>query len=426
MNVEKVNDKFVAYVDTGKVYTFGRSIGRPIIKRIEGKKRHKVVEKAKKFLNNLNIVKEKEKKQYLSLGAAYDDLEKKWQRKVNAKNKTPLIKKGKGMTPETKSRYEDYAKSLFILLADGESRPNGGFLSKEKKEERNKLEEQGRLIDVNTIDKSFIDKFLTDLIDKESESQAWRVYWVFTQILLRVEQKDMLGKNWVSPHHVFTEDAPTYSSTGGEVIDQKEAHIIRKQILAEFLETYSRESFIMMLMSYTGAYWGEIAALTVADFNFKDFQITFSKSRNSRSGRISLIKAAHLRVQKTKSNTIRIVTVAPETLQFVQKYIEHHKLKMSDYLFHSDLELKNEQKGKLYDLTRTLVIRCCKKAGVNLSATRLFRYFVSTSYTNIIGATRDEKKMRLGHKSDSVQDLYTVYEDPNALEHAKQIAQLYK
>jgi integrase len=182
----------------------------------------------------------------------------------------------------------------------------------------------------------------------------------------------------------------------------------------------------MMLMSYTGAYWGEIAALTVADFNFKDFQITFSKSRNSRSGRISLIKAAHLRVQKTKNNTIRIVTVAPETLQFVQKYIEHHKLKMSDYLFHSDLELKNEQKGKLYDLTRTLVIRCCKKAGVNLSATRLFRYFVSTSYTNIIGGTRDEKKMRLGHKSDSVQDLYTVYEDPNALEHAKQIAQLYK
>ena len=164
-----------------------------------------------------------------------------------------------------------------------------------------------------------------------------------------------------------------------------------------------------MIQAHTGARWGEIAALTVGDVDFKKNRISINKSRSAKTGKVGLTKSGHLRSDEADLGE-RVVPIFPQFTDMIADYIDHSNLK-NENLFDCT-----------YKVTQDTFIAACKRAGSTQKETKIFRRFVSTNLRKQ-GATRDDVRLALGHSNDATQDIYVTHSYQNADNHA---AKLFK
>jgi len=352
--------------------------GKPKERRFFHSKKHEAVAKAMDFLHNDlgNSVTIKSLKK-ISLEKVYDETWDSWNIKVLQKEKNP--KKKKTITRDTMSRYEDYANALFKIVP--------------------------KETDIGLIDKKWVNDFIKKLHQTKSESQAYRIYSVFNMIMLKAEQLDYIE---FSPTHAFKEDRPTYSSPGKKSIKPDEMKRILKQIYWSYNKYSSQSAFLLLIQAYTGARWGEIAALTVTDIDFKNNKIFINKSKSSKTGKISLTKSGHLKNDEADMGE-RIVPIAPKFADMIDNYINGENMKKDSFLFDCS-----------YTVSQDTFIAACKRAGSTQRETKIFRRFVSTQMRKI-GASPDEVKLRLGHSDIATQDIYVTHTDKNANNHAEKL-----
>ena len=388
MKTMKVNvrgeTKFCVVVETGEYDQYNK----PKIKRFFHSKKNEAVAKAMEFIGNKDKLPQTsnntithEVQKVIPLGNAYDELWSTWRIQVNKKEKNPKDKKG--ISQDTMIRYEDSAKALFKIVP--------------------------RDTNLLTINKLWVKQFIAKLDSTQSDSQAMRIYAVFHKIMVEAERLDFID---TSPTHAFKELRPSYSSDGKKSVDLNEYKRIYKQIMWSYMKYKSQSSLILLIQANTGARWGEVAALTHADIDFKRNQIHINKAK-SKLGNISLTKAGHLRSDQADKGE-RIVPIAEDFAEVIKDYIFSQKLKKAEYLF--DVSYNN---------SRLALRSACKRAGSTQSETKIFRRFVSSQYHRI-GASRDEVRLRLGHNHDATQDIYVTYADQNAVNHANQLHKLIK
>ena len=379
MKTYKVNvrgeQKFCVVVDTGVV----AANGRPKVKRFFSTKKNIAVDNAMEFLRTNDTQPEvtKQFKNY-PLIKVYDELWDDWRVKVALKEKNP--KKKKTLAQDTMTRYEESAKALW----------------KVRNENTN----------IYAIDKKWVNQFIKDLNSYQSESQAYRIYAVFEKIMTKAEQLDIIE---ISPTHAFAKDRPTYTAHGKKSIDQDEMKRILKQIKWSYDKYNSQTAFLLLIQAHTGARWGEIAALTVGDVDFKKNRISINKSRSAKTGKVGLTKSGHLRSDEADLGE-RVVPIFPQFTDMIADYIDHSNLK-NENLFDCT-----------YKVTQDTFIAACKRAGSTQKETKIFRRFVSTNLRKQ-GATRDDVRLALGHSNDATQDIYVTHSYQNADNHA---AKLFK
>jgi integrase len=366
-------NKYCVVVPTKQIDEFGK----PKEKRFFHSKKHEAVAKAMDFLHNdlgSSVTIKSLKK--ITLEKVYDETWDSWNIKVLQKEKNP--KKKNTITRDTMNRYEDYANALFKIVP--------------------------RDTDIGLIDKKWVNDFIKKLHQTKSESQAYRIYSVFNMIMLKAEQLDYIE---FSPTHAFKQDRPTYSSAGKKAIQPDEMKRILKEIYWSYNKYNSQSAFLLLIQAYTGARWGEIASLTVADIDFKNNKIFINKSKSSKTGKISLTKSGHLKQDEADMGE-RIVPIAPKFTNLINNYIENSTVE-GDSLFNCS-----------YTVSQDTFIAACKRAGSLQKETKIFRRFVSTQMRKL-GASREEVKLRLGHSDDATQDIYVTHTDKNALNHAEKL-----
>lgn len=408
-------NKYCVVVPTKQIDEFGN----PKVKRFFHSKKHEAVAKAMDFLHNdlgSSVTIKSLKK--ITLEKVYDETWDSWNIKVLQKEKNP--KKKNTITRDTMNRYEDYANALFKIVP--------------------------RETDIGLIDKKWVNDFIKKLHQTKSESQAYRIYSVFNMIMLKAEQLDYIE---FSPTHAFKQDRPTYSSAGKKAIDPKEM----KQIFLELFwgwkvsqvnvqekriwekspyiemkkemdknniqvlkrvnniwrEAENQTALILLLQALTGARWGEIAALTVADINLKKCSINISKSRSAKRGTVSLTKSGHLRSNEADMGT-RVVYFAPSFAKEIKYYINKNNVSKDGYLFDCS-----------YSTTQKTFLRACKRAGSLQKETKIFRRYVSTMMRSKFKASRDDVRLALGHSNDATQDIYVTHSNDNAVIYAHQL-----
>ena len=365
--------KFCAIVETGECYDNGRVKQKRFFHTL----RNEAVAKAMDYLNK----KDNEPKQVVtaksySLEKVYDDLWEDWRVKVALKEKNP--KKKKTLSEDTMTRYEESAKALWKV--------------------------RDRNTNIHTIDKRWVDKFIKELNINQSESQAYRIYAVFEKIMVKAEQLDIID---ISPTHAFSKDRPTYNAHGKKAIDKEEMKRILKQIKWSYDKYNSQTAFLLLIQAHTGARWGEIAALTVGDIDFKRNRISINKSRSAKTGKVGLTKSGHLRSDEADMGE-RVVPIYPQFTDLIADYIDNTELS-GESLFDCS-----------YKVTQDTFIAACKRAGSTQKETKIFRRFVSTNLRKN-GASRDDVRLALGHSNDATQDVYVTHTYENADNHAEKL-----
>ena len=106
---------------------------------------------------------------------------------------------------------------------------------------------------------------------------------------------------------------------------------VLKRVNNIWREAENQTALILLLQALTGARWGEIAALTVADINLKKCSINISKSRSAKRGTVSLTKSGHLRSNEADMGT-RVVYFAPSFAKEIKTYISKNKVSKDGYL----------------------------------------------------------------------------------------------
>mgnify|MGYP003148585715 FL=1 len=366
--------KWCVTVPSGEYYFDGR----PKLKSFYHSKKAEAVAKAMDFVRNddKSLTPITQTRSY-PLVKVYDDLWDDWNVKVIQKERNP--KKKKTISRDTMNRYQEYANALFKIVP----------------QETN----------IHSINKKWVNNLIKKLNTDQTESQAYRIYSVFNMIMLKAEQLDIIE---FSPTHAFKQDRPTYSSSGKKSIDPKEMKRILKQIHWSYDKYNSQSAFLLLIQAYTGARWGEIAALTHADIDFDNNKILINKSKSIKTGKVGLTKSGHLRSDEADMGE-RIVPIASKFTKMID-----------DYVVNADIKKNGELFSCSYTVSQDTFIAACKRAGSTQRETKVFRRFVSTEMRKI-GASRDEVKLRLGHSNDATQDIYVTHTDKNASNHASKL-----
>jgi len=382
MKVHKVihdgQKKFCAIVETGEFYMNGRVKQ----KRFFHSLRNEAVAKAMDYLAD----KDGQPKKTINLDIypiykVYEDLLEDWEMKVSQKEKAykreDKKKKKNTLSEDTKNRYEESVVALWKIV--------------------------DKNTNIHTITKRWVDKFIKNLVMNYTDSHAYRVYSRFEAIMLKAEQLDIID---ISPTHAFAKDRPTYSSPGKKAIDPKEMKRILKQIYWSYEKYRSQSAFLLLIQAYTGARWGEIAALTIGDIDFKRNRISINKSKSAKTGKVGLTKSGHLKQDEADLGE-RIVAIAPKFTDLIADYIDNLSL--------SDGNLFNCS----YTVSQDTFIAACERAGSKQRETKVFRRYVSTQMRKF--ASPDEVRMRLGHSDLATQDIYVTHTDENADNHAEKL-----
>ena len=365
---------FCAIVETGEFYPSGRAkqvrFFNPLRNEAVAKAMDYLADKGKLPNKVINL-------DVYPLFKVFESLQEDWSVKVKLKNKNP--KKRNTLSQDTVDRYEESVKALWKI--------------------------RDKNTNIHTINKRWVDKFIKELKTHHTESHAFRVYSVFEKIMMKAEQLDIVD---LSPTHAFVKDRPTYSSPGKKAIDPKEMKRILKQIQWSYEKYQSQSAFLLLIQAYTGARWGEVAALTHGDIDFKNNKILINKSRSAKSNTISLTKSGHLKHDEADMGE-RIVPIAPKFADMIDDYIVGANIKKDGFLFDCT-----------YTVSQDTFIAACKRAGSTQRETKVFRRFVSTQMRKI-GASKDEVKLRLGHSDIATQNIYVTHTDKNASIHAQKL-----
>ena len=397
--------------------------GRIKEKRFTHTKRHQAVYNAEQWLESeiakLSIKESEENNQKnkfdkIPLGEAYDEYYLTCQARVNKKKNDPFVERKKGLTQDAFDRYQTTARSLFIFLAGGKPMPNGGKIAKEQKHKRDKLEQEGRNIPISYFTKSIIKKILNKMDSQEKPSQAKRMFDIFHCILKEAEISDLMGDNWTAPTSSLLHLRPSYTGGGEEAVDVPVMEKVLITTLKYIKEHNSHHALIILLQMFTGARWGEMAALKPSNFDYNNNTIIITHSRSSHTNEVSLTKAGHLKKKKI-SRGARVVTVDSNILKVIKLFIKINNINFNDFI---------TPQVNLYDGTRKILKEITAEAGHKFSITKMFRYFNVSVSRNKMKVSDDEAKQRFGWQKIDMENIYRTYEDPNGQKHANQFYQI--
>jgi len=396
--------KYCAAVETGEFYP----TGRPILKRFFHARRNEAVAKANEFLKNKGTKKDVP---YglngYTINDAYLKLESDWDVRVADNEDDPDT----GFTERSADRLKDNAKALLKILGN----PSHKVLSKDGLLE---AIERGKSFNISQINSAWYETFIKTLKKTQSKSKAKRLRAILHNILEKAEELDWI----VSPHHKFKKSKVLkihYKPEKVKAMLPKQAKKLYQEL--EYAFSYghnsnqhgnlnslngegktSQSAFLMMLQYPTGMRWGEAAALTPKDFDWKNLTVKINKSRDYRTRKVGKTKAGKLSQQHALDGE-RITPIPKQLKKYYDRYIADNNIK-SGYLFNVS-----------YERTLEVLQSKCKivKIPEEIVDTKMFRRFIISQWQ---GQGVDPKTiaLRIGHNDTLTQNDYGTFSDPKA------------
>lgn len=354
-------------------------------------------EAAQSFLKNEGAAKEIAGTH--TLGNCHRKLQENWDLKVMNKEENPLAKDG--MKQSSKDRLEDNIRALWKILPHGENTA------------------------LKVITSDWYDSFIKGMRTKHkfSKSQALRVRAILNNLLEKAEQLDWM----VSPHHKYKKEKIDYSPKHVISMKENQAHKLWDQLEYSFgfghrtnshghyghnsghFPMVCESAFLMMIQYATGMRWGEAAALCANDFDFSNLSVTINKSKDYRTGKVSVTKAAHLRVEDANEGE-RIVPIPPKLMKPFAKYVKE----------------KDITEGELFSVSYSTTLeqlhKHCKKAKIpsDIVDTKMFRRYIISQWQKM-GIDPKTIAIRVGHNDTTTQNGYGTFSDPNAMKDIKKL-----
>jgi len=383
---------FKVYVPDG-IYPTGKVKYKTLFR----KTRTECKEAAQSFLKNEGAAKQTAGMH--SLSNCHIKLQANWDVKVMNKEEDPLCKDG--MKESSKSRLEDNVRALFKIL------PHGGNTA------------------LKVITSDWYDTFLKEMRTKHkfSKSKAKRVRAILNNLLEKAEQLSWI----VSPHHAYKKEKIDYSPKHVIAMTENQAHRLWDELEYSFGYGHRTNShghyghnsghqpkvcesaFLMMIQYCTGMRWGEAAALCAEDFDFSNLTVTINKSKDYRTGKVSVTKAAHLRVEDANEGE-RIVPIPPKLMKPFAKYVKEKDI------------TEGELFSVSYSTTLELLHAKSKKVKIpgNIVDTKMYRRFIISQWQKM-GVDPKTIAIRVGHNDTTTQNGYGTFSDPNAMKDIKKL-----
>lgn len=318
-----------------------------------------------------------------TLEDAYNKLQRVWEAAVVERSRNPK----KGKNPDTVTRDEQRVAALFKII--------------DKKTQ------------LQHISASWVENFILNLKTKKyhgsylTDSQAARIWQIFGLIMDRAVKSQMIPS---SPHNTFKDEAPTYSSPGKKAPSDAAMEKAYKLMLwyLENGEPKQEQAIVIFLLQLFSARWSEMAALQYKDINFNENYVFINKSKSTKTGAINLTKSGQLKTDKADFGE-RIVYFAPDFKNILYKYFENKHFESNDFIF-----------DVTYSYCAELMLKIKKAVNAPELETRAFRRYFSSQMQKQ-GATRDDRKLVLGHSNEDTQDIYTTYDNSGVKKFASNV-----
>lgn len=185
---------------------------------------------------------------------------------------------------------------------------------------------------------------ILELLNKISfERRKQKVYELLNDLFNRATQNDIIEKN-----PLLKIDKPKHKKINGLAISNEDEKLFEDYLIKENLDMF-------LICLYQGLRKGEMLALTIDDFDFKNNTLSINKSLNDKN-----------KIDTTKNEySVRVIPLFDKTINLMQKY-KNKKGRVFDYSYKQSTHLfeKFIQKyfsGKKYtahSLRHTFVTRC--------------------------------------------------------------------
>lgn len=186
-------------------------------------------------------------------------------------------------------------------------------------------------------------KILEQLNNIKFERRKQKVYELLNDILNRATQNDIIEKN-----PLINIDKPKHKKINGIAISNEDEKLFENYLIKEKLDMF-------LICLYQGLRKGEMLALTINDFNFKNNTIAITKSLNSQD-----------EIDTTKNEySVRVIPLFDKTKELMKKYINKKgrifdcSYKQSTHIFEKFVKKYfNGKKYTAHSLRHTFITRC--------------------------------------------------------------------